>query len=110
MPDITQPEAKLTASLQAYLSTSYVNERLFDTVSFSYYPTGRNILDPVAYGAEDLPADKNTSLVFYCSNVFCRKAPSAARRAESMGYRRVQVMSAGISGWLSENLPTESGE
>ena len=67
-------------------------------------------LDPLTYVANDLPADKNTALVFYCSNVLCRKAPNAAKRAESMGYRRVQVMSAGISGWLNENLPTESGE
>jgi rhodanese-related sulfurtransferase len=67
-------------------------------------------LDPVAYSANDLPADKDATLVFYCSNVLCRKAPNAARRAESMGYRRVQVMSAGINGWLNENLPTESGE
>jgi rhodanese-related sulfurtransferase len=64
----------------------------------------------VAYSANDLPADKDATLVFYCSNVLCRKAPNAARRAESMGYRRVQVMSAGINGWLNENLPTESGE
>jgi rhodanese-related sulfurtransferase len=67
-------------------------------------------LDPVAYSANDLPADKDATVVFYCSNFLCRKAPNAARRAEAMGYRRVQVMSAGISGWLSQNLPTESGE
>jgi 3-mercaptopyruvate sulfurtransferase SseA len=27
-----------------------------------------------------------------------------------MGYRRVQVMSSGIKGWLDAALPTESGE
>ena len=67
-------------------------------------------LDPLAYSDADLPSDKASTLVFYCSNVLCRKAPNAARRAKSMGYSRVQVMSAGISGWLSANLPTESGE
>jgi rhodanese-related sulfurtransferase len=66
-------------------------------------------LDPLAYEEKDLPAEKNSTLVFYCSNLFCRKAPNAARRAKDMGYRNVHVMSAGISGWLSASLPTESG-
>ena len=66
-------------------------------------------LDPVGYDEKSLPADKDSLLVFYCSNPLCRKAPNAARRAKDMGYRNVQVMSAGISGWLSAKLPTESG-
>src|SRR5687768_855451 len=66
-------------------------------------------LDPLAYGAGDLPPDKDAMLVFYCSNFLCRKAPNAARRAEKMGYRNVHVMSAGISGWISAKLPTEGG-
>jgi rhodanese-related sulfurtransferase len=67
-------------------------------------------LDPLGYGDSDLPPDKDSTLVFYCSAFMCRKAPNAARRAQKMGYRRVQVMSAGIAGWLSAALPTESGE
>ena len=67
-------------------------------------------LDPVAFDDGDLPASKDATLVFYCSNVMCQKAPRAARRAGTMGYRRVHVMSAGIRGWLHAALPTESGE
>lgn len=66
-------------------------------------------LDPTGYGVGDLPADKAAPLVFYCSNMLCRKAPSAARRAQGMGYTDVRVMSAGISGWLGARLPTEAG-
>lgn len=66
-------------------------------------------LDPNTYSNDDLPKDKQATLVFYCSNPWCRKAPNAARRAKSMGYQDVRVMSAGISGWLSENLPTTAG-
>jgi len=72
-------------------------------------PGARN-LDPAGYSEGDLPPDKDSPLVFYCSNFLCRKAPNAARRAKGMGYRNVQVMSAGISGWQSAALPTESGE
>jgi rhodanese-related sulfurtransferase len=67
-------------------------------------------LDPAVYNESNLPPDKGSALVFYCSNPFCRKAPNAARRAKGMGYSNVRVMSAGISGWLSASLPTESGE
>jgi rhodanese-related sulfurtransferase len=66
-------------------------------------------LDPADYKDGDLPPDKESSLVFYCSNPLCRKAPNAARRAKKMGYRNVQVMSAGISGWLAAELPAEGG-
>lgn len=71
-------------------------------------PGARN-LDPLSYAERDLPAEKGSTLVFYCSNFLCRKAPNAARRAEQMGYDDVRVMSAGISGWLGAKLPTDSG-
>ena len=31
-------------------------------------------LDPAGYHDSDLPPDKDSSLVFYCSNPLCRKA------------------------------------
>ncbi len=67
-------------------------------------------LDPFGYSNSDLPADKKSSIVFYCSNPLCRKAPNAALRAKTMGYTNVRVMSAGITGWTAMKLPTESGE
>ena len=67
-------------------------------------------LDPAGYVAGDLPPDRDAALVFYCSNPMCTKAPKAARRARDWGYEDVRVMAAGISGWLSAALPTESGE
>jgi rhodanese-related sulfurtransferase len=66
-------------------------------------------LDPLAYRADDLPADRQALLVFYCSNPWCRKAPNAARRAGSLGYTNVKVMSAGIQGWVGAKLPVETG-
>lgn len=64
-------------------------------------------LDPGSWSESELPADRDAPLVFYCSNLFCRKAPNAARRAIEMGYQNVRVMSAGLSGWLERSLPTE---
>jgi rhodanese-related sulfurtransferase len=66
-------------------------------------------LDPTTFAPTDLPADRAALLVFYCSNPLCRKAPNAALRARRLGYENVRVMSAGIKGWMSARLPTESG-
>lgn len=65
-------------------------------------------LEPGSWSESELPADRDTPLVFYCSNLFCRKAPNAARRATELGYSNVRVMSAGLSGWLERRLPTEA--
>lgn len=66
-------------------------------------------LDPENYSVADLPMDKASSLVFYCSNPMCRKAPNAARRAKKMGYENIKVLSAGITGWVGARLPVASG-
>lgn len=76
--------------------------------ALAHVPGARN-LDPVHFDASELPDEKYTELVFYCSNFLCRKAPTAARRAKAMGYTDVRVMSAGIQGWISERLPVEAG-
>ncbi len=62
----------------------------------------------VDFTRADLPADASMPLVFYCSNPLCRKAPDAARRARQMGFADVEVMSAGIAGWLAAGLATET--
>jgi len=67
-------------------------------------------LDPVSFGTSALPDDKNQSLVFYCSNPMCRKAPNAARRAMQMGWPNVLEMSTGISGWLAAQVPVDTNE
>lgn len=67
-------------------------------------------LDSNTFFETDLPHDKAASLVFYCSNPMCRKAPIAARRAKKYGYSDVRVLSAGITGWQSARLPTESAK
>lgn len=74
----------------------------------SHVPGAMN-LDPAGYGSGDLPPGKESSLVFYCSNPMCSKAPRAARRAMEMGYANVAVMSAGIGGWLAGKLAVERG-
>lgn len=59
-------------------------------------------LDPENFTEQDLASDKDSTLVFYCSNPMCRKAPNAAKKAKGMGYENVKVLSAGITGWMSD--------
>jgi rhodanese-related sulfurtransferase len=89
-------------------STSVIDVNSPQSWATAHVPGAIN-LDPIAYSPSDLPSDKGAHLVFYCSNPWCRKAPNAARRAGSLGYRNVRVMSAGIKGWLEADLPVETG-
>lgn len=54
--------------------------------------------------ASMLPTDKNALIVAYCGGPQCMAYKQAAKKAESLGYKNVKHLSAGIAGWK------ESGE
>jgi rhodanese-related sulfurtransferase len=56
--------------------------------------------------SKELPADKKTTLVFYCANTQCGASHSAAERAMTAGYSDVSVMTDGIMGWKTAGNPT----
>lgn len=68
---------------------------------------GARHLDHAAFSDADLPAERDTLRVFYCSSPMCRKAPLAARRARKLGYPHVRVLAAGIVGWTDAGFPVE---
>ncbi len=68
--------------------------------------TSSGSYDPAA----ELPADKATNLVFYCGNTNCRASDGAAERARQAGYSHVNVMRAGIAGWVEAGRPVEHPE
>ncbi len=57
--------------------------------------------------AAELPADKASKLVFYCSSTLCAAAPKAARLAQDAGYTDVAVMPDGIKGWVESGQPVD---
>jgi rhodanese-related sulfurtransferase len=71
-----------------------------------HVPGAKNV-DPADYTPADLPADKNATLIFYCSDPSCGAGPYAAQRAKKMGYANVFVMRDGISGWWAQNKRVE---
>jgi rhodanese-related sulfurtransferase len=60
------------------------------------------------YALSELPAAKDTKLVFYCGGTMCRASDSAAKRAAQAGYADVSVMRAGIRGWKDAGQSTET--
>lgn len=60
------------------------------------------------YALTELPAAKDTKLVFYCGGTACRASDKAAKRASEAGYADVSVMRAGIRGWKSAGQHTET--
>lgn len=54
-----------------------------------------------------LPADKNTTMVFYCANPLCTSSEIAAREVMKLGYKDVRQMPEGIYGWRISNRPIE---
>lgn len=60
------------------------------------------------YSLSELPAAKDTKLVFYCGGTQCRASDNAAKRASEAGYADVSVMRAGIRGWKSAGQHTET--
>ena len=66
-------------------------------------------LDPQNFTEQDLAYNKDSTLIFYCSNPMCRKAPNAAKKVKAMGYENVKVLSAGIAGWMADGYDVESG-
>lgn len=55
--------------------------------------------DIEAKGKDLLPADKTTTLIFYCGGVTCGLSPASAAAAKKMGYSDIKVMLKGAPGW-----------
>jgi len=58
------------------------------------------------YDVKELPADKNSKLVFYCASEKCGASHTAAVRAMENGYTDVAVLPVGITGWKKAGQPT----
>jgi rhodanese-related sulfurtransferase len=63
-------------------------------------PVAVLLSDYKSFDTSELPEDKSTKLVFYCGGQACTAAPKAAKVAKDAGYQDVNVMRAGIRGWV----------
>lgn len=59
------------------------------------------------FAATELPAARDSKLVFYCASTRCSASKVAAQRAVDLGYTDVSVLPEGIKGWVAAGQPTE---
>ncbi len=58
--------------------------------------------------AKELPAARETPLVFYCASTKCGASKKAAQRAIDAGWVDVSVLPEGLLGWRDAGQPTQS--
>ena len=67
-----------------------------------HIPTALSIPDSqFAKFQDQLPADKNTPLVFYCGGLKCRLSHKSAKKAIDLGYTKVKVFAEGYPAWVA---------
>lgn len=100
-----------TATLAAEIANKSVH--VFDNNSKAVYLEnhlpGATYMDPRQPDIQLLPADKKSSLVFYCKNEWCMASHRGARFAIENGYKNARVYSAGIDGWLEAGMKASKG-
>jgi rhodanese-related sulfurtransferase len=62
--------------------------------------------------ADQLPADKDALLIFYCGGLKCKLSHKSAYKAEALGYKNVKVFAEGFPKWMqvAGNYPAVSVE
>ena len=98
------------ASLQKAKKAVIIDANGEDTrAKYGVIPDAKLLTNYARYDIEkELPAAKDTKLVFYCGSTKCSAAPKAAQRALEAGYTDVNVMPEGIMGWKQAGQPTAS--
>jgi rhodanese-related sulfurtransferase len=51
--------------------------------------------------------DKNSHIVFYCSNYMCTASGQAAKDLKKLGFNNVWAYEAGMADWFQNKLPVE---
>lgn len=63
---------------------------------------------PMGQLEEQLPKDKNKSIVFYCLGLKCVASWRAAEKAVALGYTNVYAYREGLPAWVKAGYPTVS--
>ncbi len=108
-PAVKEVSITELAELQAKKSATVVDVNGAETrVKMGVIP-GAVLLSSAAHFEEkELPAAKDTKLVFYCANTHCRASHVAAEKAVTAGYQDVSVLPVGIAGWREAGKSTST--
>lgn len=75
---------------------------------FGKIPSATLLTSYDEYALTELPAEKDKTLVFYCSNEECGASHAAAEKALLAGYTDVKILPAGIMGWKDAGKAVEA--
>ncbi len=106
-PDISIAEVK---ALSESKKATIIDVNGTDSYKKNHVPGALNFDSIQANLAKSLPADKNAEIIAYCGSPKCKAYQEAANAAHKLGYKNVKHMSAGISGWVSAGMKTESAK
>lgn len=65
-----------------------------------HLPNALNLV-PSSFTGEDIPAEKDTTLLFYCSDMGGSASRYAAQRALKLGFTNVFIMKGGLRQWMA---------
>jgi rhodanese-related sulfurtransferase len=65
-------------------------------------------LDPSEFTEADLPRDRETTLIFYCSDTGSASR-YAARKAAKLGFLHIFLMPCGLKGWMAAGHRARAG-
>jgi rhodanese-related sulfurtransferase len=106
---VDEVEAKLKASQEGKAALFVFDNNAKETYTSGHVP-GAKWISPKEIKAEDLPSNKEATLVFYCANEQCGACHDGATAAIKLGYKNVYIMPAGIAGWKKAGKQVEQGQ
>ena len=103
---VTIPElAKLSSAKQATILDA--NDNAFRAKN-GIIPGAILLTSSSEFALAELPAAKDTKIVFYCASDKCGASHGAAQKALNAGYTDVSVLPDGLSGWKKAGQKTAS--
>jgi rhodanese-related sulfurtransferase len=101
---VTVPElAKLTTAKQATVVDANNNEF---RAKNGIIPGAILLTSSSEFAVSELPAAKDTKVVFYCASEKCGASHGAAKKAMGAGYTDVSVLPDGLKGWKAAGQKT----
>ena len=93
------------------VANEYVEQHIKGAVSIPYKEKSAKSVDFDAkldsFDLSKLPADKNTSMIFYCNAGECWKSYKSSVTAVKAGYKNVYCLRGGIPEWKAKSFPVE---
>jgi rhodanese-related sulfurtransferase len=106
---VDEVEAKLKASQDGKAALFVFDNNSKETFTSGHVP-GAKWISPDKIKSDDLPANKEATLVFYCANEQCDACHDGASAALKLGYKNVFIMPGGIAGWKKAGKQVEQGQ